>query len=262
MTDSRDSHPRGTVTPVHDTRATVPVTGASSGVGRSVVSHLAGSFRVIAVARRGDRLEEAFGSDDDVVICSLDLLNLSAVRDFCKEVLEAGPVVSHIINNAGINRPGGVTALEQREWDESVIVNAFAPLTIMRSFLPDMRARGFGRIVDVTSGAPLNCFAGYGAYSGSKALLNALTVTAAREFEAEDIRINLMSPGPVRSEMAPRAPLDPSACHPTVDFLLTLPADGPTGRCFWLGHEVPLFPDLAGVDWLAGEANGKLRRAF
>ena len=262
MTVSRDSHPMRMVAPAHDTRATVLVTGASSGVGRSVVSHLAGSFRVIAVARRRDRLEEAFGSDEDVVIRPLDLLDISAVQDFCEEVLEAGPIVSHIINNAGINRPGAVTALDQRDWDESVIVNAFAPLAIMRSFLPDMHARGFGRIVNVTSGAPLNCFAGYGAYSGSKALLNALTVTAAREFEAENIRINLMSPGPVRSEMAPQAPLDPSVCHPTVDFLLKLPADGPTGRCFWLGHEVPLFPDLAGVDWLAGEANGNLRRAF
>jgi len=262
MTVSRDSHPVGMDPPANDTHTTVLVTGASSGVGRSVVSHLTGSFRVIAVARRGDRLEEIFGSDEDVVTRPLDLLDLSAVQDFCEEVLEVGPVVSHIINNAGINRPGGVTTLDQRDWDESVIVNAFAPLTIMRAFLPDMHARRFGRIVNVTSGAPLNCFAGYGAYSGSKALLNALTVTVAREFEAENIRINLMSPGPVRSEMAPQAPLDPAACHPTVDFLLNLPADGPTGRCFWLGHEVPLFPDLAGVDWLGGEANGNLRRAF
>ena len=56
--------------------------------------------------------------------------------------------------------------------------------------------------------------------------------------------------------------MEPEVCLPTLDYLLTIDADWPTGRFFWLGYEVPLVPDLRGVDWLAGEANGVLRRAL
>jgi short-subunit dehydrogenase len=240
-------------------KGTVLVTGASSGVGNSLVRHLAGPYRVLAVARRIDRLERDFGDVPTVATHEVDLADLAGVRAFCDELLTDGEEVTHIVNNAGINYRETVTSLPLEAMTHSLDVNALAPLTIMQAFLPAMQARDFGRIVNVTSGAPLNCFPGFAAYSGSKALLNAITVTAAKEHEDANIRINLMSPGPVRSEMAPDAALDPAACHPTLDHLLEIPEDGPTGRFFWLGHEVPLTPDLAGVDWLRGEANGRLQ---
>ena len=56
--------------------------------------------------------------------------------------------------------------------------------------------------------------------------------------------------------------MEPSACHPTVDYLLGLDAQGPTGRFFWLGHEIPLFPDLEGIEWLAGKASPKFKRVL
>jgi NAD(P)-dependent dehydrogenase (short-subunit alcohol dehydrogenase family) len=88
--------------------------------------------------------------------------------------------------------------------------------------------------------------------------LNVLTVTAANEFEDTNIKINLMSPGPCRTEMAPDGPLDPSACHPTVEYLLSLDESGPTGRFFWLGYEVPLFPDLGDLRWEKGVGSEEL----
>jgi hypothetical protein len=69
-----------------------------------------------------------------------------------------------------------------------------------------------------------------------------------------------MSPGPVETEMAPDAPMEPSACHPTVDYLLNLDEDGPTGRLFWLGYQLPLVPDLEGVEWLEGEASDQYKQ--
>ncbi len=125
-----------------------------------------------------------------------------------------------------------------------------------------MKKKNFGRIINVTSGAPLNCFPEYGIYSASKATLNALTVTAAKECAAFNIKINLMSPGPVRTEMAPDAPMDPSVCHPTADYLLGLGEDGPTGRFFWLGYEIPLFPNLEGIHWLEGRADERFKKVF
>jgi NAD(P)-dependent dehydrogenase (short-subunit alcohol dehydrogenase family) len=125
-----------------------------------------------------------------------------------------------------------------------------------------MKRHNFGRIINVTSGAPLNCFPGYGAYSASKGALNAFTVTTALECASYNIRINLMSPGPVRTNMAPDAPMEPSVSHPTADYLLSLDQNGPTGRFFWLGYEIPLFPELEGIEWLEGRADARYQRAF
>ena len=135
-------------------------------------------------------------------------------------------------------------------------------MRILKRFLPKMKENNFGRVIHLTSGAPLNCFPGYSAYSASKGALNAFTVTAAKECVDYNIKINLMSPGPVRTEMAPEAPMDVSACHPTVEYLFNLKEDGPTGKFFWLGYEIPLFPNLEGIRWLEGKADERYRRVF
>ena len=236
-----------------DSRARVLITGASSGVGRSLVDHLKGRFEVIAVARRVERMRELFG-DDEVHCYGIDLAERSALAEL-DEVLERHAPVLNVINNAGMGGSWTVEDLSTERLHRVMAVNAYAPLHIMRAVLGDMVENDYGRIINVTSGAPLNCFAGHAAYSSSKAALNAITVTAAREYERHNIKINLMSPGPVRTEMAPNAAMDPSVCHDTADYLLGLNADGPTGRFFWLGHEIPLFPNLDGIDWLGGTAS-------
>lgn len=247
-----------------DARATgaVLITGGSSGVGRSLVHHLAPRFDVVmAAARRVETMEREFASYPNVTVLGVDLGDPEAVGAFADRVRQ-GVEVSYVINNAGVSEPGNVEDLTREAMERSLQVNVLAPFEIMQAVLPRMVEADFGRIVNVTSGAPLNCFAGYGAYSASKAALNALTITAAREHEHRDIKINLMSPGPVRSEMAPDAALDPSVCHPTLDHLLALPADGPTGSFFWLGYDLPLLPDLSDVDWLTGQTRGGRQRAF
>lgn len=237
---------------------TLLLTGASSGIGRSLAAHLAGEYRVLALARRYDRMERAFADEPDVVPHELDLADPDGVVETVRGLREEYGPIEYAINNAGVNVGGQVTELTAEELHRSLQVNAVAPVQIARELLPSMRERNFGRIVNVTSGAPLNCPPGAAAYTGSKAALNAFTVTAAAEHDDRDVKINLLSPGPCRTEMAPDAPLEPSACHPTVDYLLNLDADGPTGRFFWLGHEVPLFPELGDVEWEAGEPGDEL----
>lgn len=236
------------------------ITGASSGVGCSLVHHLKDRFEVVAVARRLDRMNDAFGDDDAVHCYRLDLTDTDDLKERLDDIYDRHRPIPYLINNAGVNLGGRVEDLGDEAVTQSFRVNAFAPLTLMQTVLPDMQERGFGRIINLTSGAPLNCFPEYGAYSASKGALNAITVTAARENADANIKINLMSPGPVQTEMAPDAPMDPSACHPTADYLLDLDEDGPTGRFFWLGYEIPLFPDLSGVEWLEGEADDQYKQ--
>ena len=236
-------------------RPIVLITGASSGVGRSLVDHLKTSYTVIAVARRLEKMQVQFQDAPTVHCYALDVSDADDVQSTLKSIQHTHGPVLHLINNAGVMHAEKIQQLDVNAFLYSMRVNAAGALGLMRGVLEDMVEHNYGRIINITSGAPLNCFPGYAAYSASKAALNALTITAAREHEGRNIRINLMSPGPVQTEMAPDAPMDPSVCHPTVDFLLTLDEEGPTGRFFWLGYEIPWAPDLDGVAWLEGTAS-------
>jgi NAD(P)-dependent dehydrogenase (short-subunit alcohol dehydrogenase family) len=208
-------------------------------------------------------MSDEFGSNRDVTVYEVDLSRADSVADFLDRLLLDHPFIPYVINNAGVNVGSHpFDEADDRDLVLSMQVNALSPALIMKSVLGPMKRHDFGRIINMTSGAPLNCFPGYVAYSASKDALNALPVTAARECETQNIKINLMSPGPVRTNMAPNAPMDPSVSHPTADYLLSLDPDGPTGRFFWLGYEIPLFPHLEGIEWLQGRADERFPRVF
>ncbi|MBX0288250.1 SDR family NAD(P)-dependent oxidoreductase [Haloarcula salinisoli] len=234
------------------------ITGASSGIGRSLAKRFAGEYHVIGVARRIERMTDEYADEPWVTPYELDLSDAAAVSETLAELQAEFGTISHLINNAGVNRGDTLLDADERDLRLSMEVNAFAPVQILQALLPGMRERDFGRVINVTSGAPLNCPPGAGAYSASKAALNTYTRTAAAENDDRDIKINLMSPGPCRTEMAPDAPLPPSACHSTAEYLLDLDAEGPTGEFFWLEHRVPLTPDLSGTEWEAGEPGPNL----
>jgi NAD(P)-dependent dehydrogenase (short-subunit alcohol dehydrogenase family) len=238
------------------------ITGATGGVGTSVCRYLAPTYEVLAVGRDARRLAELCDNIKGITSYQADLAKPEEVERLLDQLIDRYGYIPYLINNAGVNIAAPVTRLVPEALLESIQVNALTPFRIMRRLLPAMVEKDFGRIVNITSGAPLNCFPGYGAYSASKAALNALTVTAAREHAEHNIKINLMSPGPVRSGMAPSAPMDPEVCHPTLNYLLNLDATGATGRFFWLGRELPLFPDLEGVTWLEGKATDRFPRIF
>lgn len=238
------------------------ITGASSGVGLSLAEHLAERFEVIAVARRLERMEEKLGKRAGVTLRRADLSQPCEVTRLMEWINAEYGYIPYVINNAGVNIRGTIEALSPDQMTHSLMVNALAPLAILRGLLPEMKRNNFGRIINVTSGAPLNCFPEFAAYSASKAALNALTVTCAKECAELNIRINLMSPGPVRTEMAPHASMDPCVCHATAEYLLDLDEQGPTGRFFWLGYEIPLAPNLDGIDWMGGKADGRFKRVL
>jgi NAD(P)-dependent dehydrogenase (short-subunit alcohol dehydrogenase family) len=238
------------------------ITGTTSGVGLSLANHFAGRFKVIAVGRKEEKLTALFGGNPNVATWRVDLSDPEAVVRAADGILDRFGPIAYLINNAGVNIKGACDQISHEQFLYSQRVNVVAPLIILQKLLPGMKARNFGRVIHITSGAPFNCFPEYSAYSASKASLNALTVTAAHECSQFNIKINLMSPGPVRSNMAPEAPMEPSVCHPTADYLMSLDPDGPTGRFFWLGYEIPLFPDLEGIHWLEGKADERFKRVF
>jgi len=237
------------------TKPLLLITGVTSGVGLSLVNHYAGKYHVLALSRNEKKLKELFAGKEDVTTFQVDLSDPKACDAAFRTISEKFEYIPYLINNAGINRKVELKEITYDQYLEFMHVNAIAPMIAMQHLLPAMKEQNFGRIINITSGAPLNCFPGFALYSSSKGALNAITVTAAKEYAEYNIKINLMSPGPVKSNMAPDAPMEPSVCHPTVDYLLTLEENGPTGKFFWLGYEIPLFPDLEGIEWLEGKAD-------
>lgn len=235
---------------------TILITGGSSGVGTMLVDELSKSNKIITIARRLEKLHRLFSNNINVETYQVDISNLESVKTFLNVMSEQGIVVDGIINCAGVMQRGDIDDISIDDYTYSINVNAIAPLMIVKHFLPIMKSQNYGRIINITSGAPLNCFQGFSLYSSSKALLNAWTVTLSKELKELNIKINLMSPGPVKTEMAPNATMDPLVCLPTVKYLLDNVTTG--GDFYWLGYKVPLFPDLKGVDWLNGVGNDKL----
>ena len=239
------------------------ITGASSGVGEALVHFFANKdYEVIAAARRHEKLKTLFSKYDNVKSYYLDLNSIENTKIVSNKINKDYPYIPYLINNAGINIPTEIANIDEENLLQSMYVNAFNPLLLTKNILPKMVQHNFGRIINITSGAPLNCFPKFGLYSASKAALNAFTVTMAKEYDKYNIKINLMSPGPIKTEMVPDGPMEPSVCFPTIDYLTEIDESGPTGKFFWLGYDVPLFPDLEGVNWLEGIGNEKLTKVI
>ena len=240
---------------MNNTKPLLLITGVTSGVGLSLINHYAGKYHILALSSNEKKLKELFAGKEDVTTFQVDLSDPEACDAAFRTLSEKYGYIPYLINNAGVNQKVELNDITYEQILEFLHVNAIAPMITMQRLLPLMKEHNFGRIINITSGAPLNCFPGFALYSASKGALNAITVTAAKEFADYNIKINLMSPGPVKSNMAPIAPMEPSVCHPTVEHLLTLDENGPTGKFYWLGYEIPIFPDLEGIEWLQGKAD-------
>lgn len=187
------------------------VTGASRGIGRSVARALAREgAHVIAVARTVGGLEEL---DDEIselggsaTLVPLDLTDYAGIDRLGGAVFERWQRLDILVGNAGVL--GAITPLghvEPKVWDNAMAVNVTANWRLIRAFDPLLRQSAAGRAIFVTSGAARNLRAYWGPYSVSKAALEALVGTYAREIAKTNVRANLINPGPTRSAMRAKA---------------------------------------------------------
>jgi NAD(P)-dependent dehydrogenase (short-subunit alcohol dehydrogenase family) len=164
----------------------------------------------------------------------VDLTVAATIDAAINDIDMSGRQVDTLVNNAGVLHEKSLLELTDAEIGDSIAAHLTGPLLLIRSLAPKMMARGYGRIVNVSSGwgSFAEGMGGPGMYGVTKAALNALTVRLAKEFSSA-VKVNAMCPGWVQTRMGGQgATRTPDEGADTAVWLATLPADGPTGGFF------------------------------
>jgi len=216
------------------------VTGANRGIGLEVCRQLgARGWRVFLGARDTEKGDAAARS----LVCDVSAVALDVDDPDAPFRLAAaiGPV-DVLINNAGVHYDTWETALgaDWRIVREAFETNLFGAWRMAQAFAPEMRARGWGRIVNVSSGAGSLASMGAGtpAYATSKAALNALTRVLAGELSGTGVLVNAVCPGWVATDMGGAGGRPVAEGAASVLWAVDLPDDGPTGGFFRDGRPV------------------------
>ncbi len=225
------------------------VTGANRGMGLETCRELmARGLRVVMTGRDGDELQRArrdLGHAADVIAVPLDVTKAASIQAAHAAVRDQFGDVDVLVNNAAIllHENSDVLSIPHDAFAETFEANVFGVVEVCRAFVPAMAARGYGRVVNVSSGAgQLSRMSTYApAYSMSKAALNAITRILAETYRRDGVLVNAVDPGWVRTDMGGRtAPRSVQQGVDTTVWLATLPDDGPTGG---------FFRDRRRIDW-------------
>jgi NAD(P)-dependent dehydrogenase (short-subunit alcohol dehydrogenase family) len=224
---------------------TALVTGGNRGIGFEACRQLARKgLRVVLTARDRVRGEEAAGRLSreglDVLFEPLDVTDGGSVEACERRLSEAGVAVDVLVNNTGVYPTEGIFSVSEESFEGALELNTVGPFRTCKAFVPAMAERGYGRVVNVSSGGgSFGEGLGPAAYAVSKAALNALTVKVAQAVRG-DVKANAICPGWVRTEMGGSgAPRSPEEAADTLVWLAALPQDGPNGGFFRDRRPIP-----------------------
>jgi len=150
-----------------------------------------------------DEIQKAGGK---ATLVPLDLTDYAGLDRLGATIYERWGKLDILIGNAGILGPlTPVGHISPEDWDKAIAVNVTANYRLIRSLDPLLRRSDAGRAVFVTSGAAHKCRPYWGPYSVTKAALQALVKTWAAETMQTELRVNLLSPGPIATKMRAKA---------------------------------------------------------
>jgi NAD(P)-dependent dehydrogenase (short-subunit alcohol dehydrogenase family) len=218
------------------------VTGANRGLGRETARQLLErGLRVIMAGRDEAAVEKArrsFGpAAQNAIAVRMDVTDPPSIQAAEGAITERFGGVDVLVNNAAVllaeNRE--VLSIPPDVYRRTFEANLYGAIEVCRAFVPGMAKRGYGRVVNVSSGAgQLSTMSTYApAYSISKTALNAFTRILAATYRGQGVLANAVDPGWVRTDMGgPSAPRSVEEGADTTVWLATLPDDGPTGGFF------------------------------
>lgn len=240
---------------MNETRRTALITGANRGIGFETARQLARlGYKVIVTSRDGlqgkaaaDKLQsEAL----DVGYHPLDVTRAESIRRVTEFLDNAFGRLDVLVNNAGVfpeiayadTHRQSILAADPDVVRASLETNALGAMEVTRAVVPLMQRNGYGRIVNLSSGyAQLTNMGGrFVAYRMSKAAVNVLTRVFAAELADDNILVNSVDPGWVRTRMGgPNATRSAEEAAEGIVWAATLGDDGPTGGFFKAGEPIP-----------------------
>jgi NAD(P)-dependent dehydrogenase (short-subunit alcohol dehydrogenase family) len=185
---------------------TAVITGAGSGIGKATALLFSTHGANIIIADR----DEKKGKQAEVEIrkkggkatfFKTDVVSLPSVASLMQNSVLTYGNASILVHCAGINIPGGVLSLSEKEWDLTIQTNLTSTFYLTKEVIPQMRKISYGSIVLMSSVQGLAGFLESSAYAASKGGVISLTRQLARDFASDKIRVNCISPGVVKTEI-------------------------------------------------------------
>lgn len=176
------------------------ITGASRGIGLATADRVLAQGDRVAMIARGDGLEQLAASrGDDCMACRADVTDRASLTAAIAQITDAWGRVDVLVNNAGLHRGARIARLDDDDWRAVLDVNLTGALNAIRAAEPSMPDGA--AVVNVGAVVGFRGFPGDSAYAASKAGLAGLTRALAIEFARRSIRVNLVIPGLVLTEM-------------------------------------------------------------
>ena len=176
------------------------ITGAAGGMGMATCELLAQKgYQIIAVDHNKERLDKLQNLDSTITPIITDLNDPQLTLKVSEAINAAIPVVG-LVNLVGVSKGHALDQLTDQDWDEAFAINVTPAMKLTRLLAPLMRQHKYGSIVNV--GSPVGFIgARKPNYAASKAALQGLTMSCARNLGADNIRVNLLLPGPTITYM-------------------------------------------------------------
>ncbi|MEU8896047.1 3-oxoacyl-ACP reductase FabG [Nocardia sp. NPDC048505] len=188
------------------TARTAIVTGGASGIGLAISARLAADGAPVAIfdvdgaaARAAAATIAAAGGQ--AIGLAADVTDRGAIDRAVADVRAALGPPAILVNNAGVTVAGPFLELTAETWNHVLAVNLTGTVTCCQAVLPDMLARGWGRIVNISSSSTHSGVPGMAAYVASKAGMVGLTKVLALEFGRQGITVNTIPPGFIETPM-------------------------------------------------------------
>ncbi len=216
------------------------ITGANRGIGLATVRELQKrGAKVVAGVREPEKMPPVPG----ITVLKLDTANAESCRTYVAEAERQHGRIDGLVNNAGILLDQNATpalTLSENDVRRVLEVNLIAPVRLCQLVVPGMQSRGYGRIVNISSGlgAITDMGGGYPSYRMSKLALNGFTRILAAELGPNStVKVNSLDPGWVRTDMGGAdAVRDPSEPAREIADLVSISADGLSGGFFRRGE--------------------------
>ncbi len=200
----------------------VLITGASRGIGKLTALFMAEQGCNLILHSRTlegtkEVLAEVLAKGVEAYSVAAELSDVAAVAKMLEEIDAKGTQVDVVLNNAGLQIGYRTEYLKTplEDFPISFAINTIAPMQICYHFLPGMIERGFGRLVNTTSGIALE--AEQAGYSAAKAALNKVTIDLGYKLDGTDVMMSLSDPGWCRTDLGgPHAPNSPESAIPGI----------------------------------------------